>query len=991
MRRIYTTLVFLLALSMSSWAGVLFFPQPLVDFPINGDEPETVTEGGSTYKYYCQHVWWYGTDDMSGDPIALDGWQINDFLWSVEVTGDIKIPSSHYVTYDGDSHYELNGPWIYFTGNEGTITLTATNPDYQGIPYSASYTINYHTYTLGETSHLWDFYSQRLAIGRYKDGNSELNGGLWQHQWMGYANQSPAIYVWNFGDIDRNSEDNFRNTYNRNGHIIEEANGLQFLATKGNIGIYNENDSATAVGDRFLAIKKGSSVIIPSSIFKNYRNPRVRFKMAKYGDNIKLTVHNAYDALGTEITGDGTYVIGGSAFWGGKGDWHYRGEYHFQIKNKNEEFRIDVHDGQWLLLYLIEVYDQKEIKSENTVLASNYQFLNTNTTTTPASGYFYLHYRGKAERTRIAASTITTTGTVTNSINDFTNVNGGLQHTYTSHKGEFGTFRMRLDSYTLAGGNDYCTDYAYRTQSVGYMEPKTYPYTWDFTDINTYKAADFKDDKGVVTTRTNKMPLESTYKEQPQDNHFKGITYIPRNVWESDGSFRVSNDAAHNFLYCGGSQLWYGKTIIPETAGLAFTPVNYDGAYNGAMTLTSNGLLFNQAIRDWWLWRVTIPQVDNNCTIYVRARKLTSDELAGDTYYNVGYCYCYVDDNNTLNLWNGDATNKTPQTKFSTAALNSTATAREIAVDDESGDVIYAIPAPSKTTNVTLFFNGVEVHKIAVSKDPKTVNKYGWATESRDRVIDQELTSYFTGKDFVTYLVDEVNSSNTSVKLSDVTMTSNVMEKSNGSDYNAYIIRNKDAEILKDENGNVVKDNNDEVVATGKVDILKTGGGFHLFVPDIHDYVKIGENTSDYNQKSVNTYKPLLKAKLAPGEVTKNETIDGVDYTNFVLTWQVADITEGQQGSQYDFENVGFFRVQDAGIQSKGNQGYLPLILASGNTTNKYNIVWDDDTNGIDATITDNVARRNDNVFYNLSGQRLNGVPTKGGIYIVNGKKIVVK
>lgn len=993
MRRIYTTLVFLLALSMSSWAGVLFFPQPLVDFPINGDEPETRTEGGSTYKYYCQHVWWYWNDDMSDNPFALTDYE-SDFIWSVDVTGGITIPEGKYLTKDGD-HYELSSSEIYFNcvdGQSGTITMTATQPDFNGIPYSASYTINYHTYTLGETSHLWDFYSQRLAIGRYKDGNSELNGGLWQHQWMGYANQSPEIYVWNFGDIDRNSEDYFRNNFNRNGHIIEEANGLQFLATKGNIGIYNENDSTTAVGDRFLAIKKGSSVIIPSSIFKNYSNPRVRFKMAKYGDNIKLTVHNAYDALGTEITGNGTYVIGGSAFWGGKHDWHYRGEYHFQIKDKNEEFRIDVHDGQWLLLYLIEVYDQKEIKSENTVLASNYQFLNTNTTTTPASGYFYLHYRGKAERTRIAASTITTTGTVTNSINDFTNVNGGLNHTYTSHKGEFGTFRMRLDSYTLAGGNDYCTDYAYRTQSVGYMEPKSYPYTWDFTDINTYKDADFKDDKGVVTTGTNKMPLESTmnYKQQPQDNHFKGITYIPRNVWESDGSFRVSNDAAHNFLYCGGSQLWYGKTIIPETAGLAFTPVNYDGAYNGAMTLTSNGLLFNQDIRDWWLWRIMIPQVDKDCVIYIRARKLTSDELAGDSYYNVGYCYCYADDEN-LNLdQNGFATNKTPQTKFSTAAIGQTAVAREIAVDN-SGDVIYAIPAPSKTTNVALFFNGVEVHKIAVSKDPKTVNKYGWATESRDRVIDQELTSYFTGKDFVTYLVDEVNSSNTSVKLSDVTMTSNVMEKSNGSDYNAYIIRNKDAEILKDENGNVVKDENDEVVATGKVDILKTGGGFHLFVPDIHDYVKIGENTSDYNQKSVNTYKPLLRAKLNPGGVTKNETIDGVEYTNFVLTWQVADITEGQQGSQYDFENVGFFRVQDAGIQSKGNQGYLPLILASGNTTNKYNIVWDDDTNGIDATITDNVARRNDNVFYNLSGQRLNGVPTKGGIYIVNGKKIVVK
>lgn len=978
MRRIFTTLVFLLALSMSSWAGVLFFPQPLVDFPVNGDEPETVTENGSTYKNYLQHVWWYENDDMSGTPIALDSWQINDFIWSVDVTGDISIPSSHYINFDGASHYELNGPRIYFTGNRGTITLTATNPDYQGRPYSASYTIYYHT----TTSKLWDFYSQRLAIGRYKDGNSELNnGGLWKKINMSTGHpESPELYVWTFGDIDRGSEQYFRNNFSRDGHIITEANGLQFVASKDNIGIYNENDSATAVANRFLAIHKGSSVIIPSSYFKDYDHPRVRIKMGKYGDNIKLTVNNAYDALGTEITGDGSYVIGGSAFWGGKGDWHYRGEYHFQIKDKNQEFRIDVNDGQWLELYLIEVYDQEEIKSENSILGSCYQFLNTNTTTTPASGYFYLHYRGKAERTRIAASTITTTGTVTNSINDFTNVNGGLNHTYTSHKGEFGTFRMRLDSYTLDGsGKYYCTDYAYRTQSVGYMEPKTYPYTWDFTDIKTYQNADFRDDKSVTTLGSNKMAVESSqgYKQQPEDNHFYGVTYIPRNVWESDGSFRVANDGAHNFLYCGGSQLWYGKTIIPETAGLAFTPVNYDGAYNGAMTLTSNGLLFNQDIRDWWLWRIMIPQVDKDCVIYVRARKLTSDELAGDSYYNVGYCYCYADGEN-LNLdQNGFATNKTPQTKFSTAAIGQTAVAREIAVDDNSGDVIYAIPAPSKTTNVALFFNGVEVHKIAVSKDPKKVNKYGWATESRKRVIDQELTSYFTGKPFETCLVKSVQYNKETVTLERVVMTEKVMKKAdNDGDNAAYIIHNTSADGEKDEKA---------------VDIMATGDGFHLFVPDIHDYVKANESypSSDnrYNQKSVNTYyENTMKAKLNAGPLDPTNT-DGT--TNFVLTWQVADIEDGQQGSSYDFGYVGFFRVQDSGINSKGNQGYLPLNLGGGNT-NKFSLTYEDaETDDISSAIVDRSQKNG--AFYNLNGQKINGVPTKSGIYIVNGKKIVVK
>ena len=664
------------------------------------------------------------------------------------------------------------------------------------------------------------------------------------------------------------------------------------------------------------------------------------------------------------------------------------------------------------MIYTIEVYDSDKLITENSVLGDRYQYLTTEykdesgnltTSTITDPGQYWVHYRGKAEKSTV--SNCTTSGTVgtkgsktgSNFIQRFvSDESNDTKHTYTPEKGEYGSFRMRLDVHDH--NNNYVTDYAYRTQSVGLMQNKIYPYTWDFTDIKVYQNKDFRDDKGLVTVAANKMALESQngYAQQPENNYVTGVTYIPRNVWNEDGSFRIAhNSGNYNVLFAGGSQLWYGKTIIPETAGLAFTPVNFDGDYNGAMTLTKDGLKFAQNNRDWWFWRIMIPNVDSECTIYVRARRLPQQTVPNPLYnnpkypnqpetidipfYNVGYYY-------------GDATNSTEKSLFSTAALTNTATAREIAVDGESGDVIYAIPAPSKTTNVTLFFTGVEVHKIAVSKDPKTVNKYGWATESRDHVIDQELTSYFTGKNFVTYLVDEVNSSNTSVKLSDVTMTSNVMEKSNGSDYNAYIIRNKDAEILKDENGNVVKDENDEVVATGKVDILNTGGGFHLFVPDIHDYVKIGENTSTYNQKSVNTYKPLLRAKLNPdGVVTKNETIDGVEYTNFVLTWQVADITEGQQGSQYDFENVGFFRVQDAGIQSKGNQGYLPLILASGNTTNKYNIVWDDDTNGIDATITDNVARRNDNVFYNLSGQRLNGVPTKGGIYIVNGKKIVVK
>lgn len=955
MKRLLCSLVLLCGLFMTTWAGITYFPQTLVDFPTNGDPQPEQKEG---HMYYRQYVWWYWNDDMSGEPFDLSGYE-SDFLWSVDVTGDITIPQGKYVTHSGN-HYELSSSEIFFDGTSGTITMTATQPYFagDGQAHTATYTINYH---LDVPSQKWDFYSKRLEIGRYKDGNSELNNGaLWSHQWMANAGQSPELYAWVFCSIDEGSEQYFRQNFGRDGHIIKEANGLEFIASSGNIGIFNENDSVGPVSNRFLAIKQGSSMIIPKEYFSGYSHPRVRIKMNKYGDNIGLTIHNAYDAIGKEIKGTGTYVIGGSAFWGGKKDWNYRGEYHFQIKDKTKDFKIDVASGQWLMLFTVEVYDSEAMITENSVLGAKYQFLNSSTSTQPESGKFYLHYRGKGERTRIAASTITTTGTVTNSINDFTNVGGGLEHNYTSHIGEFGSFRMRIDSYTLQ--NDYCTDYAYRTQSVGYMAPKSYPYTWDFTDIQTYQNADFKDNQNVVTSKDNKMVVESTmgYKQQPANDHFHGIFYIPRNVWDSDGSFRLAHDGAHNIFYCGGSQLWYGKTIIPETAGLAFTPVNYDGAYNGAMTLTSDGLKFDQNIRDWWLWRITVPQVDTECTIYVRAKKLRSDN-----YYNVGYCYCYVDDS-SLNLWNGDATNKTPKTAFSTAALTSTKTAREIAVDGD--EVIYAIPAPAKTTNVALYFTGVEVHKIAVSKDPKIVNKYGWATESRNRVIDQSLTSYFTGKQFETCLVDNVNYGKKEVALSRVDMDENVMNLTSGDDNNAYIIHNTEA-----------------VGEQGKVDILAKDDGFHLFVPDIHDYVL---NNGTYNQKDIFAYPTTMKAQLAAGKVLPKNT-DGT--TNFVLTWQVADVEQGEQGSTYDFGYVGFFRVQDAGVQSKGNQGYLPLNLNPSNSTNKFNLVWADDVNGIDATIADNAALKNDNVYYNLSGQRIKGVPAKGGIYIVNGKKTVVK
>lgn len=959
MKRLVTFfLLSVLVLSASAQDNNIWFPLDVVQLE-SGDSKE-----------YTQEIWYEGALPGGGHFYgALPFWEAyrDDYEYDAEtISGDLQVTFVGYIE-------NQKGVKVTFTGNRGAILISArNNGNFDGTQYSCSYVLYY-----GSSSKRWDFNTKPFTV---------VSDRWWGDETHMAGNNNHPIYTPYNGTL-----------YNNGSYLINEADGLTFVTPEKSFGYHNpgvnhwvknkklqdveDPTSDSNIETRFICFKAGSKLIIPASNFSNFTYPRVRIKMNRDGNNtLNLKINNACDAVGKEITGN--YGIGGCSWWGykddaehrNKFDYLYRGEYHFQIINKDQDFSIEVPtDNQannWLMIYTIEVYDSEEMITENSILGDNYQFLTTRfigeseTVTAPAA--FYVHYRGKGESSTVSNATVSgTVGTLgqktyssTPEVNKFlqrfaSSVGTDTHHTYTPEPGEYGTFRIRLDVHDHTG--NYVTDYAYRTMSCGLLENKAYPYTWDFTDIKTYQNSNFKDDKGVETLAANKMALESQsgYAEQPDNDYLHGVTYIPRNLWEN-GGLRVANEAGnYNVMFCDGSQLWYGNTIIPETAGLAFLPNNFDGLYNGAMTLTDGGLKMDQDQTSWWKWRIMVPQVDNTCTIYVRAKKLTKNYDGALQNFIIGYVY-------------GDTGNKDPYSEFNTSAIDGTKKARLVATVDD--DEIYAVPGPSSTQNVTLFFNGVEVHKIAVSTDPKKVNIYGWATESRDHVIDQELTSYFTGEQFEACLVDEVSYDNRKVKLSRPTLTSKVMKKSNGNDYSAYIIHNK---------GNKA------------VDILATDDGFHLFVPDIHDYLKSNEST--YNQKSVNSYKETMKAQLAPGRVYATND-DGT--TNFVLTYMVAEVdAQEQQGQASDFGKVGFFRVQYLGsnnyVESKGNQGYLPILLSSG--SNKFDLVWSDDADGIDSIITDNSVNVNNNVFYNINGQKLNGIPTQRGIYIVNGKKVFVK
>ena len=110
--------------------------------------------------------------------------------------------------------------------------------------------------------------------------------------------------------------------------------------------------------------------------------------------------------------------------------------------------------------------------------------------------------------------------------------------------------------------------------------------------------------------------------------------------------------------------------------------------------------------------------------------------------------------------------------------------------------------------------------------------------------------------------------------------------------------------------------------------------------------------------------------------VTENTVLNKVngDYTNYILAKKNG--------------NLGFYAVSDGSTLSAG-KAYLPLPTAqlpSGAGVRQMTMIFDDETTGIQQTISSAESNKD---YYDLQGRRVS-TPTHG-LYIVNGKKVIVK
>ena len=101
----------------------------------------------------------------------------------------------------------------------------------------------------------------------------------------------------------------------------------------------------------------------------------------------------------------------------------------------------------------------------------------------------------------------------------------------------------------------------------------------------------------------------------------------------------------------------------------------------------------------------------------------------------------------------------------------------------------------------------------------------------------------------------------------------------------------------------------------------------------------------------------------------------------------IAASTEGQ--TNYAFNGKAFVFVKNA-IEVGPNKAWLSVN--TGVPSARITLVFDDETTGVES-----VELRTENgefataAWYDLNGRKLNGMPTKKGVYIMNGRKVVVK
>ena len=143
-----------------------------------------------------------------------------------------------------------------------------------------------------------------------------------------------------------------------------------------------------------------------------------------------------------------------------------------------------------------------------------------------------------------------------------------------------------------------------------------------------------------------------------------------------------------------------------------------------------------------------------------------------------------------------------------------------------------------------------------------------------------------------------------------------------------------------------------------------------------------GEPNKEYTihlaSSTSTSYDNLLVGLIEVTNVAQTQRIYGEEYTTFILA-------NGQEG-------INWYKLAEPSYDLKANSAYLQLLSSEAPTantsSNKVTMDFNSDEDGIDSTTY--VTRKTGN-WYTIDGRRLQSRPAAKGIYVNNGRKVVIK
>lgn len=508
-----------------------------------------------------------------------------------------------------------------------------------------------------------------------------------------------------------------------------------------------------------------------------------------------------------------------------------------------------------------------------------------------------------------------------------------------------------------AGEVDASTRYAFEKNEawlvVGDVTQQTYPHTWDFTKYN----CNWKNESDG-NTKATQIERSGCYTSGDWGNGngnntgngfgVQSVSGYWSNRWK-DGLYPNAKVSAPNIdkpLFANGSELSYKGNSLKETAGLGII-LSDNNLTGGAITETDNANIvtansnINFGEDTWGTTCLTlsgddaikIPSVNAGMYIFLHCNQAEGSSIlvtssAGDNAIQQGW----ENNNELINQFNPKGGVWVFKVK-------------------QAGDVIV---------------KGLsQIYHIAVTDQVKTFSKVGKATESRDCFIDYSQSGVYTKNSLTAYHA----------------------KSSAQYDNQNNIISLEKIDVMKPETAGLLLYNDYKATVNGKEVTEEHESNFDvpLFAPAVNiEASAFGKNEN--NMQASSPLKAHVAASImAPSDAKVNRFI----FTNVVYDRNDASETKKEK-------DLGFYIVRKQG-NMKANQAYLELPTSLFNTTSaakQYVRLAFEDINdtltGIDSVPTDTLPRLESGVYYTLNGVRLASKPQQKGIYILNGKKVVI-